>query len=292
MTADATAKTQDATEAQEKVSTSPPDELARLSDDVIAALKELRDRTGKKLLMLTGVRVGESAQRDARIALSCGKNGAECGQGWFQETTPEDVADTLAPVLHWRVCLVWDWLIELAMAPEKWGIHFSTGLVAHVYGGDEAVEINARTGCAGCNLASRDVALERLVKMPGWEQLKALLELKPLYAELKRPRNRLRKDGTETRKDGQLVANPCRMGPLTFDARRMGLEKIKSIQARAGVDLINSEEEARILELIAAKTWPRGWSGTEPIASDPFENVRPDGSVERELFAAMTSGST
>ena len=43
MTAEATAKTQDATEAQEKVSTIPPDELARLSDDVIAALKTVYD---------------------------------------------------------------------------------------------------------------------------------------------------------------------------------------------------------------------------------------------------------
>lgn len=43
MTADATAKTHDATEAQEKVSTIPPDELARLSDDVIAALKTVYD---------------------------------------------------------------------------------------------------------------------------------------------------------------------------------------------------------------------------------------------------------
>ncbi|XOK10275.1 SUF system Fe-S cluster assembly protein [Agrobacterium tumefaciens] len=43
MTAEATAKTQDATEVQEKVSTIPPDELARLSDDVIAALKTVYD---------------------------------------------------------------------------------------------------------------------------------------------------------------------------------------------------------------------------------------------------------
>jgi len=33
------------------------------------------------VLMLTGVRLGESAARDGRIAISCGKNGAECGQG-------------------------------------------------------------------------------------------------------------------------------------------------------------------------------------------------------------------
>ena len=118
-----------------------------------AALKALRDERGEKFLMLTGVRVGESAARDQRIALSCGKNGAECGQGWFQETTPTHVADTLAPLLHWRVCHVWDWLtfIEPDILP-------TTRLVAEVYGGDEAEELNARTGCVGCPLAEKDTA--------------------------------------------------------------------------------------------------------------------------------------
>ena len=76
-------------------------------EPMLEALKSLRDAAGEKFLMITGVRLGESAVRDARIALSCSKNGAECGQGWFQEATPEAVADTLAPILHWRVCLVW-----------------------------------------------------------------------------------------------------------------------------------------------------------------------------------------
>ncbi len=257
-------------------------------EPMVEALRSLRDERGEKFLMLTGVRIGESAQRDARIALSCGKNGAECGQGWFQETTPTDVADTLAPILHWRVCLVWDWLIEISLDPEKWGIHFSTQLVAAVYGGDEAVEINARTGCAGCNLASRDVALERLITYPGWDHLSALMELRDLYAWLKLPANRLRKDGTETRKDGSLVSNPCRMGPLTFDARLIGLEAVRDIQRRASVDFINPEEESRIRGLIAAETWPRGWDGTEPLASLPFDNVNPDGSVQPILQGILS----
>jgi DNA sulfur modification protein DndC len=64
-------------------------------EPMVAALKALRDEYGKKFLMLTGVRLGESAARDGRIALSCGRNNSECGQGWFQEATPEAVADTL-----------------------------------------------------------------------------------------------------------------------------------------------------------------------------------------------------
>ncbi len=49
-----------------------------------AALLALREQYGEKFLMLTGVREGESAARDQRITLSCSKDGAECGQGWFQ----------------------------------------------------------------------------------------------------------------------------------------------------------------------------------------------------------------
>lgn len=256
-------------------------------EPMVAALKALRDEYGKKFLMLTGVRLGESAARDARIQLSCGKNNSECGQGWFQSSTPESVADTLAPLLHWRLCHVWDWLTGLV--PEGLEHGFSTKLIAAVYGQDEDLETHARTGCVGCNLASRDFALEAIIKRPQWAQYAPLMELRPLYAELKKPHNRLRKDGTETRKDGTLVSNPCRMGPLTFEARLMGLEKIQDIQARAGVDLINAEEEARIRELIDAGTWPRGWDGSEPLASMPFENVRPDGSIQAAMMDILKS---
>ena len=110
------------------------------------------------------------------------------------------------------------------------------------------------------------------------------MELRPLWSELKRPHNRLRKDGTECRKDGSIVSNPCRMGPLTFKARLYGLARIKDIQARSGVDLINAEEESRILELIEARTWPNGWDGTEPLASAEFNEVMRDGSIQHQLI--------
>lgn len=156
-----------------------------------AALAGLREQYGEKFLMLTGVREGESAARDQRITLSCRKDGAECGQGWFQVSTPASVADTLAPLLHWRVCHVWDWLTFHA---PKHG--FSTRLVAEVYGGDEAEEVNARTGCVGCNLASKDVALDLVLQLPQWKYLTPLKRLRPLYQEMMKPQYRLRKDGS------------------------------------------------------------------------------------------------
>lgn len=218
-----------------------------------AALADLRQQCGEKLLMLTGVRLGESAARDQRIALSCSKDSGECGQGWFQVATPESVADTLAPLLHWRLCHVYDWLY---FEDDRHGYDV-TG-IAVIYGEDDV-----RTGCVGCNLASRDNALERLLRRPEWSHLSPLLELRPLYAELTMAKWRKRKSEPELRQDGQWSQNVQRLGPLTMEARHFALSKILDIQQRARVDLINDEEEKRILELIAANTWPNKWTGEE-----------------------------
>jgi len=261
-------------------------------EPMVEALKDLRDQSGEKLLMLTGVRIGESAVRDARISLSCGKNGAECGQGWFQVSTPESVADTLAPLIHWRVCLIWKWLRNFAPMGG-----WKTELVADAYGGDEAEEVNCRTGCVGCNLASRDVALEQLLKQDQWCYLQPLMRLRQIYAELKKPANRLRKATKELTQAGKLVKNPNRMGPLTFEARRWGLAEIERIQDEISVspwrngmpevNLINAEERAVILRLIDEETWPRGWSGEEARADEIFEEIRRDGSIQNHFLSEL-----
>jgi DNA sulfur modification protein DndC len=252
------------------------------------ALRSLRDEYGEKFLMLTGVRVGESAQRDQRIALSCGKNGAECGQGWFQETTPAAVADTLAPLLHWRVCHVWDWLTF--MAPTH---GLPTALVAQVYGGDEAEELNARTGCIGCPLATKDAALDYVLSLADWAYLAPLKRLRPLYVELRRFVHRKQKDG-ERLKDGSFSANPSRKGPLTLDARLWALGQVLGVQNeinksaarlnRPPIDLINPGEEARIRELIALRTYPNKWSDADPDAIELIAQTNHDGSRQELLL--------
>lgn len=227
-------------------------------DPMTEALRGYRDEVGEKFLMLTGVRLGESAQRDARINLSCSKDGAECGQGYFQQATPASVADTLAPLIHWRVCNVWDWL--MGRAPE---LGFHTGDIAHVYGQDEdgsQQENGARTGCVGCPVAGKETALDAVLRIPKWAYLAPLRLLKPLYERLSLPQYRLRRDDKT-------------FGPLVMEARRWGLEQILDIQQKVNdaahvcirpeIDLINEEEHRRILELIAANTWPDKWTGDE-----------------------------
>lgn len=248
-----------------------------------------------KLLMITGVRLGESAARDERIALSCSKDGAECGQGWLQQSAREGLNDTLAPLLHWRVCHVWDWLNFFA--PDH---GFPTRMIAESYGGDEATEINARTGCVGCNLASRDLALETLLaKYPDrWGYLSPLLGLRGIYAEMKKPENRLRKWG-EKLQDGSLAANQGRLGPLTFDARKRFLKQVIAIEDGVNdmavrhlmqgkdtpfISLINNDEVQRIRELIDAETWPNGWNGDEMVGDTATDKIFRDGTIQPWLL--------
>jgi DNA sulfur modification protein DndC len=252
-----------------------------------AALADVRAQLpdGENLLMLTGVRLGESAVRDRRIQTSCSKDDGECGQGWFQNAT-YDRTDTLAPLIHWRVCHVWDWLIEGEI------VHgFPTLQVAEVYGGDDAVEMAARTGCIGCPLASKDVALDNLLKNPKYAYLAPLKRLRTIYDEMRLFHHRLQKDGSETRKDGSLPKNPNRKGPLKLDSRLKFLDLILNIQneikSNCGdstpVILINPEEEMFIRDSISVGLFPNGWSGNEPGGEELIPQFNQDGSMQTIL---------
>ncbi|MCW2395870.1 DNA sulfur modification protein DndC [Sphingobium sp. B8D3C] len=270
-------------------------------DPMTSALAEAIEGAAGTTLMLTGVRQGESAVRDGRIAMSCSKDGAECGQGWYQQVLPESPGirgrvATLAPLLHWRVCNIFDWLMIYAPLAEFGG--WDTRILIDAYGGDDdARDIAARTGCIGCPLASEDIALGVIVAMPGWDHLRPLLELKPLYRELRKAKHRLRKAEPETLKDGTLSKSGQRGGPLKLESRLWALERVIDIQSRCnieaerlgrpGVDILNAEEEARIRELIEARTWPQRWDGSEPSMDAWLDRIHSDGTVEPILFREL-----
>ena len=262
-------------------------------DPMQEALAETMMDTDDSILMITGVRQGESAIRDSRIIMSCGKDGAECGQGWYQEVLPNAKGirgrvATLAPLLHWRVCHIWEWLKH--WAPKAEFGDWPTAAIADAYGGNEAEELSARTGCVGCPLAQEDKALDTVVAMPHWSYLEPLKMLRPIYQQLRQPHNRLRKPGTDRNKNGSLETNPQRMGPITLEARQSALNWILDIQnavnrvavdrGRPTISLINAEEEARIRELIAAKTWPNKWRGDEPRADQAMDLILAEGIVQ------------
>ncbi|KQN91570.1 phosphoadenosine phosphosulfate reductase [Sphingomonas sp. Leaf67] len=271
-------------------------------DPMAAAMAVVLESLPGTLLTITGVREGESAQRDGRIAMSCSKDGAECGQGWYQQVLPNAKGirgrtATLAPILHWRVCIVWDWL--KVFAPQTAFGGWPTAILADAYGGDDATEINARTGCVACPLAAEDTALRVICRINGWQHVHPLQELRPIYRWMREPEQRHRKSGVERLKSGAIAKNPQRMGPLTLAARSMALEQILDIQRRVcvgaasagrperGIDLINAEEEALIRGLIAARTFPDKWGGDEPSAAAWLDSVYSDGSTQPILFRDM-----
>lgn len=274
-------------------------------DPMAEAIEARLGELDGSVLMITGVRQGESAIRDQRIIMSCGRDGAECGQGWYQEVLPNAKGirgriATLAPLLHWRVCHIWDWLMLYAPSSAYGG--WATKPIADAYGGDEATEINARTGCVGCPLANQDLGLLTVLRNPYWSYIAPLLGLKPIFRELREDDGkRLKKTGFEKAGVGHNGGPPLepvlakgknrqRKGPLTFEARLDALERVLAIQAECNaqairldrplVDILDAEEEARIRELIAAGTWPNGWEGDEPTADTPMDMIFRDGSVQ------------
>lgn len=219
------------------------------------------EQFGERFLLFTGVRLGESAIRDERLAVACTKDGAECGQGrLYVDKTAASIADTAVPILHWRVCHVWDWLTF--HAPARFAR--STSLVAEVYGGDEARENNARTGCMMCPLVTDDYMMKYVCSLPRYSYLSPIKRLRQLYTWMRLPQNRLRR---------HLRRNDWPLGPLTMPARLKALAEVLAIQeevnvaaramGRPEISLINSEEQMRILELIQGNTWPQGWTGNE-----------------------------
>lgn len=262
-------------------------------DPMRDALAEEVARRGTRVLMLPGLRLGESAARDTRIVAMCSKDDGECGQGAFEKGLPSELCDRLSPIVHWRVCHVWEWLKHWAPLPEYGD--WSTEDLADVYGGEETAEIAARFGCVGCALVQDDKTLRRACAMPGWEHLTPLLGLQPLYDELRAGKYRLRKTGGRRRKDGKLCKGQQRLGALTPAARAYGLERILGMQdavnrrakerGRPGIELVNAEEEARIRELIAMPAWPEGWTGDELRGDVPVDKWYDGGQVQPLLFS-------
>lgn len=144
-------------------------------------------------------------------------------------------------------------------------------------------------------------AMDAVVRQPDWAYLAPIKRLSDLYDRLSFNRgNRLRKVDVELRKDGSIVRNPQRLGPLTMEARRRGLAEVLSIQeqvnqaarqqGRPEISLINEMERMRIIDLIEANTWPDKWDGTEARGDTPVDKINRDGTVQPLLIQALEDG--
>jgi len=180
-----------------------------------------------KSMTITGVRFGESADRNYRLGYACGRGG-ECGHGvWFQEGKRMKIG-VMAPIAYWSECMVWDFLKVYAPALEYDVSHLGVYLGRRL-----------RFGCWMCTVVKEDKALEAIASQPQWAHLKPLLSYRHFVKEVaSNPSNRL------PRGDG-------RPGRLKLEVRRALFEKLKELEAEVSIPLISSEEEEALKELWA-----------------------------------------
>ena len=181
-------------------------------------------------LFITGLRMGESQQRDIRLKSSCLNGGAnECGSDVWVNQKGIDVA---APIIHWTAEEVWYFL----MMPGRKAIP-ETQLVVDLYGNTAM-----RFGCWMCTVVMKDKTMIALAKS-GDVKIQKLLEFREwIVEESKKPEHRyFRKDG--------------RKGRLKKDYRKDVLDRVQFLQNTIGISLISSEEIRKCEELLASNRY-------------------------------------
>lgn len=186
--------------------------------------RKLHDDSG---LFITGLRVGESQQRDIRLRSSCLSGGAnECGSDVWVNQKGIDVA---APIIHWTAEEVWYFLMSPAVkvVPE-------VQYVVDLYGNTAM-----RFGCWMCTVVMKDRTMIALAKAGDPVITKLLSFREWLQEEKLKPENRyIRKDG--------------RKGRLTISFRKTILEKLLSLQEELKLTLITPSELIAIKVLFSS----------------------------------------
>ena len=181
-------------------------------------------------LFITGLRMGESQQRDIRLKSSCLNGGAnECGSDVWVNQKGIDVA---APIIHWTAEEVWYFL----MIPGRKALP-ETQLVVDLYG-----NTSMRFGCWMCTVVMKDKTMIALAKS-GDDKIQKLLEFREwIVEESRKPENRyFRKDG--------------RKGRLSKEFRKIILEKILNLQKDLDITLISKNELNLCLILLNSKKY-------------------------------------
>ncbi len=176
-------------------------------------------------LFITGLRIGESQQRDIRLKSSCLDGGAnECGSDVWVNQKGIDVA---APIIHWTAEDVWYFL----MFPGKKAIQ-ETQLVVDLYG-----NTSMRFGCWMCTVVMKDKTMIALAKSGDYKVQKLLEFREWIVEESKKPENRyFRKDG--------------RKGRLNITFREIVLRKLLELEEDLNFKIITGDEIMTIQNLL------------------------------------------
>jgi len=214
---------------------------------------------GPDVVQLSGVRWGESDNRDGKLRKSGCAAGGECG-------LPDPGPGVYGPIITWTVCKVVEWLEGKAgddvnavigdMLPAMRELvdvyEVRRGQVTLF---DEPPTVSAmRFGCVGCPAISSD-KVSRSRRLRHRADYSHLRRLYGIWRQLYKPQNRC--VWIEKGKHG--------MGPLRMETRKRYFPELLDIQASAGVTLVTAEDEAFIRDCWVRKVYPRGWSEADEL---------------------------
>jgi len=215
--------------------------------------------------IVTGLRWGESSARDEKIKKFSGCSaGGECG-------IPPPGKKTYSPLLEWKLCNIIDWLSGMmgeSVRRKLEDIYPLTKRLIEIYNvkigqrglldwTDPEVSMS-RFGCIGCPaIASERAAPISVMRRYGTES--PLLELYDVWYEARRRDNRCIR--IKKGKDGR--------GPIRMSVRKRLFYRVLDIQTRAGVVLINEEDQTFIRQCWEEKRYPRGWSESDESTTEP-----------------------
>ena len=184
---------------------------------VSRTLEVLRQQNGREpLVVLTGVRFGESANRNRRLQQARAKvcvGLSECGQTLQYQ-------GALAPIAHWTTCQVWDFL--QLIAPR---LGWPTENLLRIY--DQAA---TRFGCWICTVVRQERALTGMIQRD-WPDLAPLLAFRQRLLDAARdPDNRV------------LHPRHKRPGKFKLRIRKALLEELLQVQEQVELPLIDEDE--------------------------------------------------
>lgn len=230
----------------------------------IDPMKAFARTLGPDVLQLSGVRFGESANRDAKLLKGCAAGG-ECG-------LPEPGEGVYGPIITWSLCKVVDWLAGraseavnalildlLPLTSRLLDVYGVTQAEANLYGEIPPPVVNMRFGCIGCPAISNEKITQSKAgrRHPAWAVLRRIYDVWDRLYDYTNRCVRIKTDGV------------VRNGPLRMEARKRYFAEIMAIQREAGIALVTPEDEAFIRDCWERKVYPRGWGPEDELVVEP-----------------------
>ncbi len=220
-------------------------------------MKVYAGEIGKDVLMVSGVRWGESQNRDQKLSLLGCQAGGECGLPSPESEKDESI---YSPIINWRTCQVVDWLSGMVEKEVKTAIKDLLAITKELievydiefgpvgFGLIPPVVTSLRFGCIGCPAVAKDKVMEVASKKDAlWNHVKKLYGI---WERMRNPRNRVAKE----------IKGQWKVGPTKLKFRQQMYQEFMDIQRLSGVLLVNEQDQNYIHKCWEHKAYPRGWS--------------------------------